>query len=143
MIIYITRNKKRKFAIDGQLFIDGQRVCDTAERLGNCIPAGTYEITCEKCAIAARNMPIIKTLTDCDPRNCRLCAKRSSRSILQPKCPKIKAGNGVYNIDDQSILVGTHYLPGILLDSRSTFLSLFERIRKSIERGNHILLIIE
>lgn len=58
-------------------------------------------------------------------------------------CPMLKPGNGVYNRLDGSILVGDCEVPGCILHPRTTFEALYQRIRKSIERGNQVVLTIK
>lgn len=55
---------------------------------------------------------------------------------------RIESGNGVYKRTDGSIIVGKHLIPGILTHSRPAFDALYDRIRKNIERGNSVTLII-
>lgn len=55
-------------------------------------------------------------------------------------CPMLKIGNGVYNRPDGSIIVGTHIVPGCVLRSKDAYDPLYQRIRKSIERGNQVIL---
>ena len=55
-------------------------------------------------------------------------------------CPQLKIGNGVYNRPDGSIIVGTHIVPGCVLRSKDAYDPLYQRIRKSIERGNQVIL---
>lgn len=65
-------------------------------------------------------------------------------------CPQIKAGNGIHNRWDGSILVGsltdpndpTRNCHGCLLHPQAAFDSLFDRIRMSVNRGHEIELII-
>ena len=53
-------------------------------------------------------------------------------------CP----GNGVYNREDGSIIVGEYLVPGCLKHSRFTFDNLYDRIRKNLERGKAVTLTI-
>ena len=65
-------------------------------------------------------------------------------------CPQIKAGNGIHNRWDGSILVGsltdpndpTRNCHGCLLHPQAAFDNLFDRIRMSVNRGHEIELII-
>ena len=54
----------------------------------------------------------------------------------------IKPGNGVHNRLDGSILVGQYNCLNSLIHPRTTFDPLYERIRKSLSRGNVVKLII-
>ena len=65
-------------------------------------------------------------------------------------CPQIKAGNGIHNRWDGSILVGsltdpndpTRNCHGCLLHPQAAFDNLFDRIRMSVNRGHEIELVI-
>ena len=79
------RLKETTNSIDGTLYIDGSRICDTAENAQFHIPVGTYAIEATKCQVQKRNIPVISltsnpssltsnpsSLTLC--RNCEACA---------------------------------------------------------------------
>lgn len=72
------RLKEATNSIDGTLYIDGSRICDTAENAQFHIPVGTYAIEATKCQVQKRNIPVISLtsnpsfLTLC--RNCEACA---------------------------------------------------------------------
>ena len=55
----------------------------------------------------------------------------------------LKPGNGVHNRLDGSILVGQYNCLGSLIHPKDVFDPLYERIRKSLSRGNEVLLIIK
>ena len=72
------RLKEATNSIDGTLYIDGSRICDTTENAQFHIPVGTYAIEATKCQVQKRNIPVISltstpsSLTLC--RNCEACA---------------------------------------------------------------------
>ena len=66
------RLKEASNSIDGTLYIDGSRICDTAENAHFHIPVGTYAIEATKCQVQKRNIPVIK-LHDALCRNCEAC----------------------------------------------------------------------
>lgn len=57
-------------------------------------------------------------------------------------CPMIAPGNGIHNRHDGGILVGLRGARGLLLHPMTTFDRLYERIRRSAERGNEVKLMI-
>lgn len=118
MTITIKRYRQQGAATDGHLYIDNQYVCDTAESTPHRMEAGTYQVRLVKDLHLRRKFP-----------------------NLGLGC-NIRFGNGVYNIRDSTILVGTYIVPGCLSHSRLAFDSLYQRIRKSIERGNEVTLTI-
>ena len=130
MHILITRHRYKPATIDGQLSIDGIRICDCAENAHTALPPGTYSITIVHCRQYARKMPLITPISN------------QSSVINNRICPMLKPGNGVYNRKDGSILVGEYLVPGCLKHSRFTFDNLYDRIRKNLERGNEVTLTI-
>ena len=130
MHILITRHRYKPATIDGQLSIDGIRICDCAENAHTALPPGTYSITIVHCRQYARKMPLITPISN------------QSSVINNRICPMLKPGNGVYNRKDGSILVGEYLVPGCLKHSRFTFDNLYDRIRKNLQRGKEVTLTI-
>ena len=124
----------------GKLSIDGNRVCDTLENANALVPAGNYDLTLIKCKQYSRKMPCLNPSPPCD-----LCPKLKFvciNSTLPCYCPMLKPGNGVHNRLDGSILVGQYNCLNSLIHPKTTFDPLYERIRKSLSRGNVVKLII-
>ena len=130
MNIELRRIRHRPETIDGQILIDGLRVCDCAENAHHCLPEGTYSITIVHCRQYARKMPLITPISN------------QSSVINNRVCPMLCPGNGVYNREDGSIIVGEYLVPGCLKHSRFTFDNLYDRIRKNLERGKAVTLTI-
>ena len=130
MHILIPRHRYKPATIDGQLSIDGIRICDCAENAHTALPPGTYSIAIVHCRQYARKMPLITPISN------------QSSVINNRVCPMLKPGNGVYHRKDGSILVGEYLVPGCLKHSRFTFDNLYDRIRKNIERGKEVTLTI-
>lgn len=159
MNITIKRYRQKTDTIDGHLYIDGQKVCDTAENALYCLRQGTYPVEIRKCKQYARKMPIIlikgegveggaaiaKGNTLNPPHKCDCCPKLDfvgNNTSLPIICPQLKPGNGVYNRTDGSIILGTYIVPGCLKRPREAFDSVYDRLRKSAERGHKITLTI-
>ena len=130
MHILITRYRYKPATIDGQLSIDGIRICDCAENAHTALPPGTYSITIVHCRQYARKMPLITPISN------------QSSVINNRICPMLKPGNGVYHREDGSILVGEYLVPGCLKHSKTAFDNLYDRIRKNLKRGNEVILTI-
>ena len=130
MHILITRYRYKPATIDGQLSIDGIRICDCAENAHTALPPGIYSITIVHCRQYARKMPLITPISN------------QSSVINNRVCPMLKPGNGVYHREDGSILVGEYLVPGCLKHSRFTFDNLYDRIRKNLQRGKEVTLTI-
>lgn len=140
MIITIKRYRQKTDTIDGHLYIDGQKVCDTAENALYCLRQGTYPVEIRKCKQYARKMPIISIGVEC--KDCPKMQFCCTNSNLPKYCPQLKPGNGVYNRTDGSIILGTYIVPGCLKRPREAFDSVYDRLRKSAERGHKIALTI-
>ena len=138
MIITLTRTFTHGEYTHGHLSIDGLRVCDTLENANSCVPAGTYPISLLKCHQYSRKMPCLNAQAPCD--RCKKLKLVTNNTTLPCWCPMIKPGNGVHNRLDGSILVGQRNCLGSLVHPKDAFDSLYERIRKSISRGNLVTL---
>lgn len=141
MNIIITRLFTKGEYTHGQLKIDGTRICSTLENANALVTAGDYVVTLVKCKQYARKMPCLNTHPPCD-----LCKKLPfvcTNSTLPCWCPQIKPGNGVHDRLDGSILVGQYNCLGSLVHPKEAFDSLYERIRKSVSRGNQVILSIK
>lgn len=60
MKIIINRIRVKELTTDGVLYIDGQRICDTAEATPKLLPEGTYALTIYKCTRSKRKIPLIE-----------------------------------------------------------------------------------
>ena len=141
MNIIIQRDRPRGEYIHGQLTIDGNRVCQTLENALSCVPAGEYVISLLKCKQYSRKMPCLNANAPC--LQCPKLKFVCSNSTLPCYCPQIKPGNGVHDRHDGSIIVGQYNCLGSIIKPRDIFDALYERIRKSMGRGNQVTLIIK
>lgn len=142
MLIKVIRYRKRPDTIDGEIYIDGQKICDCAENTKTAIKAGTYPVVITKCHQHARKQPCI--IVNGSPK-CSTCKKLesvSNNSNMPQFCPQICQGNGVYNRTDGAIIVGKYLAPGCLTHPREAFADFYDRIRKSIERGHDLAITI-
>ena len=55
----------------------------------------------------------------------------------------LRHGNGPFLNTHGEICVGRYSMPGLVLQSRPVYQSLYERIKKSLQRGHEVKLIIE
>jgi len=156
--LVLTRTRVRGEYTHGHLTIDGDRICHTLENTSSCVPAGDYIISLLKCKQYARKMPLLFPHSALDAEShlnpetwilkphCAECKRLPfvcNNSTLPCWCPMIKPGNGVHNRLDGSILVGRYNCLGSLIHPKDAFDSLYERIRKSISRGNKVILVIK
>ena len=138
MHILITRHRYKPATIDGQLSIDGIRICDCAENAHTALPPGIYSITIVHCRQYARKMPVVAKLT----AHCSQPTAHCSQLTAHCVCPMLKPGNGVYHREDGSIIVGEYLVPGCLKLSKTAFDNLYDRIRKNLQRGKEVTLTI-
>lgn len=163
MNILLKRIRRTGVALDGELYIENIKLCDTAENIEGSLPAGTYTIVRHKCKQYARFVPVIlpiiidkakSQITDSEnidttamqEQKCSNCKKHPfvcNNTTLPCHCPQIKAGNGIYNRKDGSIIVGKYIAPGCLSHPKEPFENLCERLRKLDGRGAEITLTIE
>ena len=141
MNIIITRLFTKGEYTHGHLTIDGNRICSTLENANALVPAGDYVVTLVKCKQYARKMPCLIPSPPCD--RCKKLPFVCTNSTLPCWCPQIKPGNGVHNRLDGSILVGQYNCLGSLVHPKEAFDPLYERIRKSVSRGNQVILTIK
>ena len=126
--IYIERKMWVRGAILGRLVWDGEKVCDTLERMDNCLPKGTYELKFAKCRKHKRLMPF-------------LCSDTSQ--LRKIPCGMMQPGNGALNLRYGGIIIGEGHEPGYVIRSQELFLLLFGRLKKNLQRGNRIWLEIK
>lgn len=152
--IIIQRDRPRGEYVHGRLSIDGNRICQTLENSLSMTPSGEYEISLIKCKQYSRKMPCLNPQSPCDlckksknsPLGSAACNKQEPSSLnftLPCYCPQIKPGNGIHNRLDGSILVGKYNCLGSLIHPKDAFDSLYERIRKSVSRGNQVKITIK
>lgn len=168
MNIVINRTKIKGDYTHGHLSIDGLRICDTLENTNGLAPAGVYPITLIKCKHHSRKMPVLnpaikrkesqaglsypereQARPQVNPNApCDRCPKSlnpnpsSLNHTLPCWCPMLKPGNGICGRLDGSILVGQFNCLGSLIHPKTTFDSLYERIRKTLSRGHQCILTI-
>ena len=140
MKIMIYRTLTRGEYTHGRLSIDGNHICDTLENSSSCLPKGEYVVTLLKCRQYSRKMPCLNQNSHCDL--CKRLPFVCNNTTLPCYCPMIKPGNGIHNRLDGSILVGKFNCLNSLIHPKTVFDALYERIRKSIGRGNKVTLIV-
>ena len=62
---------------------------------------------------------------------------------ITPKSKLLSKGNGVYNLRNQRILLGTYIVPGCLKHSAKAYDRLYQRIKKARQRKKQVVLVIE
>ena len=145
----------------GSLSIDGIKICSTLENANALVPAGDYQISLVKCKQYSRKMLCLKAAIKGEDSHaclsfpereqarpqvnpsapCSKCPKLPfvcMNSTLPCWCPMLKPGNGIHGRLDGSILVGKYNCLNSLIHPKTIFDALYERIRKSLSRGNEV-----
>ncbi len=128
MRLVLSRFRTVRGAVVGRLFqevsdrqgglIDHERICDTVEREGGQLAPGEYRVVIDKCGFLHRKMPFLQSAV--------------GGGMFQP-------GNGPFTLRRGCILVGDACPPGFVIHSQSTFLQLYDRIKKVISRGGDVV----
>lgn len=145
MNIELIRNHRTRWALDGELRIAGQKICDTSENLRHHLNQGTYPIMIERCQHYRRKMPIVRIGNEPMSNVCHFCKKKRVGSIhsnLPCFCPQIKIGHGTANRTDGSIIIGQLRLSGFMLNSSDHFDRLIDRLDKAAQRSEAITISI-
>ena len=112
MEIIIVRQEHKSWGIDGHLYINRKRICDTVEHPKSHLPAGEYIIS----SLGASGSSFSE-------------AAHSELTIPFP----FRHGDGI---------VGKHLLPGVVTQSQPTYDRLYERLKKAFQRGTPVRLTI-
>ena len=120
MKIEIIRTTRLKHSVDGEMVIDGIKVCHTVENAVWCLPPGRYRVEIVYIRSMAIKMPCLFSVDD-----------------NQPKA-MVMMGNGVFSLRCANIIVGEQLVPGCVKKSAAAFNVLYERLRKSLARGHTI-----
>ena len=118
MQIEIVRNKITRWGVDGEMFCQGRKVCDTAENSFFALPTGFYWVR---------------------------KARRGTIGVYNREgelLAKISTGDGVVGLPDGRIVVGKALTLGVVIRSRTAYGLIYERCKKSWRRKHGIELFI-
>ena len=121
MEIIIVRQEHKSWGIDGHLYINRKRICDTVEHPKSHLPAGEYIIS----SLGASGSSFSE-------------AAHSELTIPFPS----RHGDGALSLKHGEIIVGKHLLPGVVTQSQPTYDRLYERLKKAFQRGTPVRLTI-
>ncbi len=122
MEIVIVRQEHKPWGIDGHLYINRTRICDTVEHPSRHLPAGEYIIS----SLGASGTSLSET------------AHSERFGIPFP----FRHGDGALSLKHGEIIVGKYLLPGVVTQSQATYDRLYERLKKAFQRGTPIRLTI-
>lgn len=127
MEIVIVRGDPKPWGIDGHLYINRKRICDTVEHPTHHMPQGEYQIT----------LPF---------RGEGLCPigqpVAAHRTLSEVGFFPFRHGDGALSLKHGEIIVGKHLLPGVVTASQPTYDRLYERLKKAFQRGTPVRLTI-
>lgn len=90
MHITLTRKDKTPYAIDGQITIDGEHICDTAECITAALPVGNYRVALIRCHQHGRKMPVIIPMSEAASALRGADAHITPLLAARPKCASCK-----------------------------------------------------
>ena len=118
MEILLVRNNSSKWGIDGHLYINRQRICDTVEHPTCHLPGGEYIIP----SLGAEGSSLSET------------AHSERHAVPQP----FRHGDGALALKHGEIIVGTYAIPGVVTQSQPIYDRLYERLKKAFQRGTPV-----
>lgn len=122
MEIVIVRQDHKSWGIDGHLYINRTRICDSVEHPKRHLPAGVYIIS----SLGAEGSSLSET------------AHSERLGLPFP----FRHGDGALSLKHGEIIVGKHLLPGVVTASQPTYDRLYERFKKAFQRNTPIRLTI-
>ena len=141
MNITIQRIRTKGEFTEGYLSIDGVRICSTLENSNAQVPTGDYVISLLKCKQYSRKMICLNPHPPCS--KCKKLPFVCMNSTLPCYCPMLKPGNGIHARFDGSIIIGEYQCLNSIIHPKKVFDTLYQRIRKSISRGNKVILCVK
>lgn len=117
MEIIIVRQEHKPWGIDGHLYINRTRICDTVEHPSRHLPAGEY---------------IMDSFSSTDTTITPPYREGMEVGFL------FRHGDGALSLKHGEIIVGKHLLPGVVTASQPTYDRLYERLKKAFQRGTPV-----
>ena len=119
MDIQLVRTNYTQWGVEGHLYINRKRICDTVEHPTRHLPGGDYIIS----SLGAVGSSLS-------------AAAHSEGNLPSP----FRHGDGALASLHGEIIVGKQLLPGVVTQSQATYDHLYERFKKAFQRGNTIRL---
>ena len=141
--IILQRVRSTRYGLDGELFINNIKICDTVENTAYCLDEGEYKIELKKCKHHLRHMPVIMIKRQPVCEDCVLAKMKSGNMPMPCRCPQITTGNGLCGHRDGAIIVGEAVCHGVVIHSRAAFDSVYGQIIKYVRREQKVVLTIK
>ena len=122
MEIVIVRGDPKPWGLDGHLYINRKRICDTVEHPTKHLPSGEYIIS----SLGAEGLSFSEA------------AHSEWHSLPQP----FRHGDGALALKQREIIVGKQLLPGVVTQSQAIYDRLYERLKKAFQRNTPVRLTI-
>lgn len=113
MEIVVVRQEHKPWGIDGHLYINRKRICDTVEHPTRHLPAGQYKLS---------NEPLVKDAA-------------TPHTLHHTQ---ITHGDGALAAIHGEIIVGQSLIPGVVTASQATYDRIYERLKKAFQRGTPV-----
>ena len=169
MILKLIRFYKNEHATDCILTLHGRRLCNTAEHTPCCLKKGKYPIMISTYTLVqpknfewpmARNQEEAELIANAEEKAAKserqeggeylpLPAIARKMPCLYPsaECQQplgcLRFGNGIFTLADASIIVGERQASGLCIKTREVFDKLYNRIRKCLDTGEKVALVVE
>ncbi len=127
MEIQLVRIAHKPWGIDGHLYINRRRICDTVEHPTRHLPAGEYILS----SLGAEGSSLSEASS--------LGAAGSSLSEAPIPFP-FRHGDGALASKKGEIIVGKQLMSGLVTQSQQTYDRLYQRLKKAWQRGNTVRL---
>jgi hypothetical protein len=121
MEIVIVRQDHKPWGIDGHLYINRKRICDTVEHPTKHLPSGEY---------------IMDSFSSTDTTITPPFREGMGVGFL------FRHGDGAMALKQREVIVGKQLLPGVVTQSQATYDRLYERLKKAFQRGTTVRLSI-
>ena len=121
MEIQLVRIAHKPWGIDGHLYINRRRICDTVEHPTRHLPAGEY---------------ILSSLSEASPFS--PFSPLSEAPIPIPIPFPFRHGDGALASTKGEIIVGKQLMSGLVTQSQQTYDRLYERLKKAWQRGKTV-----
>ena len=129
MEIQLVRIAHKPWGIDGHLYINRRRICDTVEHPTCRKPSGEYILS----PLGAAGSSLSEAPS--------LGAKGSSLSEAPIPIPfPFRHGDGALASKKGEIIVGKQLMSGLVTHSQQTYDRLYQRLKKAWQRGNTVRL---
>ena len=136
MEIQLVRIAHKPWGIDGHLYINRRRICDTVEHPTRHLPAGEYILSSlsEASSLGAAG----SSLSEASPFS--PFSPLSEAPIPIPIPFPFRHGDGALASKKGEIIVGKQLMSGLVTQSQQTYDRLYERLKKAWQRGGTVRL---